>query len=66
VERETCRNLEVMWLAEGLRPTYKTIADFRKDNGAALKPANRDFLLLCKELALFGGEDVAVDGLKTI
>ncbi|EGW19955.1 transposase, partial [Methylobacter tundripaludum] len=62
LEREARRNLEVMWLVEGLRPTYKTIADFRKVNGAALKAANRDFLLLCKELALFGGEQVAVDG----
>lgn len=62
LEREASRNLEVMWLIEGLRPTYKTIADFRKGNGEALKAANRDFLLLCKELALFGGEQVAVDG----
>jgi transposase len=62
LEREASRNLEVMWLVEGLRPTYKTIADFRKGNGAALKAANRDFLLLCKELALFGGEQAAVDG----
>lgn len=62
LEREVNRNLEVMWLIEGLRPTYKTIADFRKVNSAALKAANRDFLLLCKELALFGGEQVAVDG----
>lgn len=62
LERETRRNLEVMWLVEGLRPTYKTIADFRKDNSAALKATNRDFLLLCKELGLFGGEQVAVDG----
>jgi len=62
LEREASRNLEVMWLIEGLRPTYKTIADFRKVNGAALKAANRDFLLLCKELALFGGEQAAVDG----
>ncbi len=62
LEREANRNLEVMWLIEGLRPTYKTIADFRKTNVAALKAANRDFLLLCKELALFGGEQVAVDG----
>ena len=62
IERETCRNLEVMWLVEGLRPTYKTIADFRKDNSLALKAVNRDFLLLCKELSLFGGEEVAVDG----
>ena len=62
LERETCRNLEVIWLVEGLQPTYKTIADFRKQNSAALKATNRDFLLLCKELSLFGGEEVAVDG----
>ncbi len=62
LERETCRNLEVMWLIEGLQPTYKTIADFRKENSAALKATNRDFLLLCRELSLFGGEEVAVDG----
>ena len=62
LECEASRNLEVMWLVEGLRPTYKTIADFRKVNSAALKAANRDFMLLCKELTLFGGEQVAVDG----
>jgi transposase len=62
LESETRRNLEVMWLVEGLLPTYKTIADFRKSNSAALKASNRDFLLLCKELSLFGGETVAVDG----
>jgi transposase len=62
LEREASRNLEVMWLIEGLRPTYKTIADFRKANAVALTAANRDFLLLCKELALFGGEQAAVDG----
>jgi transposase len=56
LEREASGNLEVMRLIGGLRSTYKTIADFRKANGAALKAANRDFLLLCKELALFGGE----------
>jgi hypothetical protein len=62
LERETHRNLEVIWLIEGLRPSYKSIADFRKSNSTALKGANRDFILLCKELALLGGEDVAVDG----
>ena len=62
LERETCRNLEVMWLVEGIQPTYKTIADFRKENSVALKATNRDFLLLCKELSLFGAEEVAVDG----
>jgi transposase len=62
LERETRRNLEAMWLAEGLQPGYKTIADFRKMNSSALKATHRDFLLLCKELSLFGGEEVAVDG----
>ncbi|MEE9338689.1 MAG: IS1182 family transposase, partial [Methylococcaceae bacterium] len=62
LERETYRNLEVMWLIEGLTPTYKSIANFRKDNSRALKTANRDFLLLCKELSLFGSDEVAVDG----
>ena len=62
LERETARNLELMWLVEGSKPTYKTIADFRKNNSDALKATNRDFMLLCKELRLFGGEEVAVDG----
>jgi transposase len=62
LESETCRNLEVLWLLEGLRPSHQTIADFRKSNGVALKATHRDFLLLCKELSLFGGEEVAVDG----
>ena len=50
------------WLVEGLQPTYKTIANFRKSNSAALTATNRDFLLLCKELSLFGAEEVGVDG----
>jgi transposase len=62
LECEAGRNLELMWLVEGSRPGYKTIADFRKHNGAALKATCRDFLLLCKELQLFGGEEAAVDG----
>jgi hypothetical protein len=62
LESETRRNLEVIWLLEGINPSYKTIADFRKTNSAALKASNRDFLLLCKELSLLGGETVAVDG----
>ncbi len=62
LEREICHNLDVMWLIEGLQPTYKTIADFRKENSGALKATNRDFLLRCKERSLFGGEEVAVDG----
>lgn len=62
LERETHRNLEVIWLVEGVRPSYKTIADFRQGNGDALKAVNRDFMLLCKELSLLGGEEVGVDG----
>ena len=59
--RECERNLEVIWLLKGLRPSYKTIADFRKDNLAALKAVNQDFVLVCQELGLFGGELVALD-----
>jgi transposase len=62
LERETHRNLEVIWLLGGLRPDFKTIADFRKDNAAALKAVNRDFVLLCRELGLYGGQKVAIDG----
>ena len=60
--QECQRNLEVIWLMEGLRPGYKTIADFRKDNLSALKATNREFVLLCQELNLFGRELVAIDG----
>lgn len=59
---ETQRNLEVIWLIRGNHPCYKVISDFRKDNCTVIKSVNRDFMLLCKELSLFGGEEVAVDG----
>ncbi len=62
LEQEAKRNLEMIWLAKGIRPSYKTISDFRKSNAKALKHCNRDFILLCKELSLLGGEQVAVDG----
>ena len=62
LEREAVRNVEAIWLAGNLRPGYKTIADFRKHNGKALRAANRDFILLCRHLGLLGGEEVAVDG----
>ena len=62
LENETYRNLEVIWLVEKLRPSYKTIADFRKNNSKALTATNRDFVLLCKELQLFGGETLGIDG----
>lgn len=64
LERESQRNIEVMWLVRKLAPDFKTIADFRKDNLAAIKSVCREFTLLCKKLELFGGELVAVDGSK--
>lgn len=62
LEAECGRNLEVMWMLGGLRPGYKSIADFRKENLQALKQVNRDFVQLCKELDLFGAELVGIDG----
>ena len=60
--RELGRNLELIWLLRGLRPCFRTIATFRKDNWAALKAVNREFVLMMRELDLVGGEVVAVDG----
>jgi transposase len=62
LERETARNVEVMWLLRGLRPGYRTIAEFRKSNPGALKAANRAFVMLARELDLIGGTLVAIDG----
>ena len=62
LEQEAQRNLELMWLLKGLTPGYRTIANFRRDNWAALKAANREFVLLLRELQLLGGELVAIDG----
>lgn len=64
LEAEAQRNLEVLWLLRKLRPDFKTIADFRKDNGPAIKAVCRQFTLLCRKLELFGGELVAIDGSK--
>ena len=64
LEKETHRNVELMWLLRGLRPDFKTIADFRKDNGPALRKVCREFTLLCKRMDLFGAELVAIDGSK--
>lgn len=61
---ETARNLEVIWLLGGLRPDFRTIADFRRANRAAFKPLFRSFVLLCRRLHLFGRELVAVDGTR--
>ena len=62
LEAETRRNLEVIWLCQSASPSYKTIADFRKNNTAALQATNREFVLLCRELSLLGGSRVAIDG----
>ena len=64
LEAEATRNLELMWLLRCLRPDFKTIADFRKDNRAAFKPLFKNFNLLCRQLNLFGAELVAIDGSK--
>jgi transposase len=62
LEREASRNLELIWLLRNLRPGYRTIANFRKENWAALKAVNRSFVLLARELGLVGGSVVAIDG----
>jgi transposase len=62
LEQEASRNLEVIWLLKGLTPGYRTIAKFRQDNWKALKAANREFVLLMRQLGLFGGVLVAIDG----
>lgn len=64
LERETRRNLEVIWLMRKLTPDHKTIADFRRDNLEAIKRVCREFSMLCREMGLFGGELIGVDGSK--
>jgi transposase len=64
LEQECHRNVEVMWLLGKLKPDHKTIADFRKDNRQAFKEVFKAFCLLCRELELFGGELMAIDGSK--
>jgi transposase len=64
LEAETRRNLEVIWLLRHLRPDFKTIADFRRDNRAAFRSVFREFVLLCRQLDLFGRELLAVDGTR--
>ena len=64
LERETLRNVEVMWLVRRLHPDFKTIAEFRRHNTKAFRPLFREFTLLCKKLDLFGAELVAIDGSK--
>ncbi len=64
LEKETNRNIEIMWLTGKLSPDFKTIADFRKDNGKAIKGVCREFILICQNLQLFDESIVAIDGSK--
>lgn len=64
LERETNRNVEVMWLMRRLTPDHKTIANFRKDNAVVLPQVFREFSKMCRQLNLFGAELVAIDGSK--
>jgi transposase len=64
LERETQRNVELMWLTGRLSPDFKTIADFRKDNGEAIRAVCRQFVELCRRLNLFTRAVVAIDGSK--
>jgi transposase len=64
LEREAGRNVELMWLTGRLAPDFKTIADFRKDNGVAIRLVCREFVMLCRKLSLFTDAFVAIDGSK--
>ena len=64
LEAECRRNVEVIWLTGKQNPDFKTIADFRKDNLKAIRALNRQFTLLCRQLDLFGGQLLAIDGSK--
>jgi transposase len=64
LEREAGRNLEVLWLLGRLVPDHKTIADFRKDNGAAIRKVCARFVELCREMGLLTTASVAIDGSK--
>lgn len=64
LEREAQRNVELMWLTERLTPDFKTIADFRRDNGKAIRNVCRQFVVLCRELDLFSDSIIAIDGSK--
>jgi transposase len=64
LEREAQRNVELMWLSGRLMPDFKTIANFRKDNGPAIRKVCRQFIVLCQRLNLFSEAIVAIDGSK--
>jgi transposase len=64
LERECGRNLELIWLTGRLKPDFKTIADFRKDNGPAIRKVCQQFVALCRNIDLLDAEIVAIDGSK--
>jgi len=64
LEKETHRNVEVMWLLKKLTPDHKTIAEFRKNNAGPIRKVFKEFVFFCKELGLYGGETVGIDGSK--
>jgi len=64
LEREAGRDVEVMWLTGRLSPDHKTIADFRKDNGGAIRKVCAQFIMLCRRLDLFANASVVIDGSK--
>lgn len=64
LERESQRNLELIWLTGGLSPDFKTIADFRRDNGSAIQKVCAQFVILCREIGMFNQSAVVVDGSK--
>jgi transposase len=64
LEKETQRNVELMWLIGRLSPDFKTIADFRRDNGEAIRAVCREFIVLCRQINLFSEAIVVIDGSK--
>jgi len=64
LEREAQRNIELMWLTKRLAPDFKTISNFRRDNGQAIRATCRQFVILCRNLGLFAHAMTAIDGSK--
>jgi transposase len=64
LERETQRNVELICLTGRLTPDFKTAADFRRDNGKAIRGVCREFIVMCRDLKLFSEAIVAIDGSK--
>lgn len=64
LERECGRNVELIWLTGSLKPDFKTVSDFRKDNGPAIRNVCRQFVALCRDISLLDVDSVAIDGSK--